>query len=37
MQKNLPLMIGGHGEKTLLKIVARYGDMWNMTNADARK
>ena len=35
MQKNLPLMIGGHGEKTLLKIVARYGDMWNMTNADA--
>ena len=35
MQKNLPLMIGGHGEKVLLKIVARYADMWNMGNADA--
>jgi len=34
-QKNLPLMIGGHGEKVLLKIVARYADMWNMGNADA--
>jgi alkanesulfonate monooxygenase SsuD/methylene tetrahydromethanopterin reductase-like flavin-dependent oxidoreductase (luciferase family) len=28
-------MIGGHGEKVLLKIVARYADMWNMGNADA--
>jgi len=28
-------MIGGHGEKTLLKIVAKHADMWNMTNADA--
>ena len=35
MQKNLPLMIGGHGEKVLLKIVAKYADMWNMGNADA--
>ncbi|HEY6299276.1 MAG TPA: LLM class flavin-dependent oxidoreductase [Candidatus Binatus sp.] len=35
IQKNLPLMIGGHGEKVLLKIVARYADMWNMGNADA--
>src|ERR1700683_506143 len=35
IQKNLPLMIGGHGEKVLLKIVAKYADMWNMTNADA--
>jgi F420-dependent oxidoreductase-like protein len=30
-----PLMIGGHGERVLLKIVAKYGDMWNMTNVDA--
>ncbi|HYK65149.1 MAG TPA: LLM class flavin-dependent oxidoreductase, partial [Patescibacteria group bacterium] len=35
IQKNLPLMIGGHGEKVLLKLVARYADMWNMGNADA--
>ncbi len=35
VQKNLPLMIGGHGEKVLLKIVAKYADMWNMGNADA--
>ena len=35
VQKNLPLMIGGHGEKVLLKLVARHADMWNMTNTDA--
>ena len=35
IQKHLPLMIGGHGEKVLLKIVAKYADMWNMGNADA--
>ena len=35
IQKNLPLMIGGHGERVLLKLVAKHADMWNMTNADA--
>jgi len=32
-----PLMIGGHGEHVLLKIVARHADMWNMTSADANE
>jgi F420-dependent oxidoreductase-like protein len=35
IQNNLPLMIGGHGERVLLKLVAKHADMWNMTNADA--
>jgi F420-dependent oxidoreductase-like protein len=35
IQKNMPLMIGGHGEKVLLKLVAKHADMWNMGNADA--
>jgi F420-dependent oxidoreductase-like protein len=35
IQKNLPLMIGGHGERVLLKLVAKHADMWNMTNSDA--
>src|SRR5580700_7334070 len=35
VQQHVPLMIGGHGERVLLKIVARHADMWNMTNADA--
>ena len=35
IQKHLPLMIGGHGEKVLLKIVAKHADMWNTGNADA--
>jgi F420-dependent oxidoreductase-like protein len=35
IQKNVPLMIGGHGERVLLKIVAKHADMWNTGNADA--
>jgi alkanesulfonate monooxygenase SsuD/methylene tetrahydromethanopterin reductase-like flavin-dependent oxidoreductase (luciferase family) len=35
IQNNIPLMIGGHGERVLLKLVAKHADMWNMTNADA--
>ncbi len=34
LQKNVPLMIGAHGERVALKIVAKHADMWNMTNAD---
>jgi F420-dependent oxidoreductase-like protein len=30
-----PLLIGGSGEKSLLKIVAKHADMWNMPNASA--
>jgi len=26
-----PIMVGGQGEKTLLKLVARHADMWNST------
>jgi F420-dependent oxidoreductase-like protein len=32
---HIPLMIGGHGEKVLLRIVAKHADMWNTGNADA--
>jgi len=31
-----PIMIGGQGEKTLLKIVARHADMWN-ASGDAER
>lgn len=30
MQANLPLMIGGGGEKVTLRIVAKYADEWNV-------
>jgi alkanesulfonate monooxygenase SsuD/methylene tetrahydromethanopterin reductase-like flavin-dependent oxidoreductase (luciferase family) len=29
IQKHLPIMIGGSGEKKTLRTVARYADMWN--------
>ncbi|HEX5147514.1 MAG TPA: LLM class flavin-dependent oxidoreductase, partial [Candidatus Limnocylindrales bacterium] len=29
IQKRLPIMIGGSGEKKTLRTVARYADMWN--------
>jgi alkanesulfonate monooxygenase SsuD/methylene tetrahydromethanopterin reductase-like flavin-dependent oxidoreductase (luciferase family) len=29
VQRKVPLMIGGEGKKVLLRIVARYADMWN--------
>src|SRR3954462_9223594 len=29
VQRHLPIMIGGSGEKKTLKTVARYADMWN--------
>ena len=31
---HIPLMIGGHGEKSLLKIVAKHADMWNTMHAN---
>ena len=32
-----PIMIGGQGEKVLLKIVAKHADMWNVPNASAER
>jgi F420-dependent oxidoreductase-like protein len=31
---HIPLMIGGRGEKSLLKIVAQHADMWNTMHAN---
>ena len=33
VQKRLPIMIGGSGEKKTLRIVARYGDLWNASGS----
>ena len=33
VQAHLPIMIGGSGEKKTLRIVARYGDMWNASGS----
>lgn len=34
LQENLPLVIGGSGEKRTLRIVARYADWWNADGSD---
>jgi len=35
VQKRLPIMIGGSGEKKTLRTVAKYADMWNGTGTPA--
>ena len=32
-----PIMIGGAGERVLLKLVAKHADMWNLPNASAER
>jgi alkanesulfonate monooxygenase SsuD/methylene tetrahydromethanopterin reductase-like flavin-dependent oxidoreductase (luciferase family) len=36
VQKRLPLMIGGSGERKTLRTVARYADMWNTSGSVER-
>jgi F420-dependent oxidoreductase-like protein len=35
VQKKVPIMIGGEGRKVLLRLVARYADMWNTFGSPA--
>jgi len=37
LSKPLPIMVGGQGEKLVLKVVAKHADMWNTTGADPER
>ena len=36
VQSHVPLMMGGEGKKIMLKLVARYADMWNAAGSPAK-